>query len=128
VTKLATGANASKRLVDAYAISGDLASLRKIAEGNAEPEVRAEAVRKIGIISSDAARSALRDIYSRTADAGIKRAALEGMLISGDEQGVLTLYRSATTTEEKRALLRTLTMMDGDAALEAIDAALEGKK
>jgi len=85
-------------------------------------------VRKIGIISSDAARSALRDIYSRTADAGIKRAALEGMLISGDEQGVLTLYRSATTTEEKRALLRTLTMMDSDAALEAIDAALEGKK
>jgi len=126
--KLGERANASKRLVDAYAISGDLASLRKIAEGNAEPEVRAEAVRKIGIISSDAARSALRDIYSRTADAGIKRAALEGMLISGDEQGVLTLYRSATTTEEKRALLRTLTMMDGDAALEAIDAALEGKK
>jgi len=114
--------------VDAYAISGDLASLRKIAEGNAEPEVRAEAVRKIGIISSDAARGALRDIYSRSADAEIKRAALEGMLISGDEQGVLTLYRSATTTEEKRALLRTLTMMDGDAALEAIDAALEGKK
>jgi HEAT repeat protein len=126
--KLGERANASKRLVDAYAISGDLASLRKIAEGNAEPEVRAEAVRKIGIISSDAARSALRDIYSRTADAGIKRAALEGMLISGDEQGVLTLYRAATTTEEKRALLRTLTMMDGDAALEAIDAALEGKK
>ena len=126
--KLGERANASKRLVDAYAISGDLASLRKIAEGNAEPEVRAEAVRKIGIISSDAARSALRDIYSRTADAGIKRAALEGMLISGDEQGVLTLYRSATTTEEKRALLRTLTMMDSDAALEAIDAALEGKK
>ena len=126
--KLGERANASKRLVDAYAISGDLASLRKIAEGNAEPEVRAEAVRKIGIISSDAARSALRDIYSRTADAGIKRAALEGMLISGDEQGVLTLYRAATTTEEKRALLRTLTMMDSDAALEAIDAALEGKK
>ena len=41
---------------------------------------------------------------------------------------VLALYRSATTPEEKRALLRTLTMMDGDAALEAIDAALEGKK
>lgn len=126
--KLGERANASKRLVDAYAISGDLASLRKIAEGNAEPEVRAEAVRKIGIISNDAARGALRDIYSRSAEAEIKRAALEGMLIAGDEQGVLTLYRAATTTEEKRALLRTLTMMDGDAALEAIDAALEGKQ
>jgi hypothetical protein len=50
------------------------------------------------------------------------------MLIADDEKGVLALYRAATTPDEKRALLRTLTMMDGDAALEAIDAALEGKK
>ena len=78
--------------------------------------------------STDASRSALREIYSRSTDAEIKKAALEGMLIAGDEQGVLALYRAATTAEEKRALLRTLTMMDGDAALEAIDAALEGKK
>ncbi len=47
--------------------------------------------------------------------------------MTGDEQGVLTLYRAAKTTEEKRSLLRTLTMMDGDAALQAIDAALEKK-
>ena len=58
----------------------------------------------------------------------IKEAALQGLLIADDEQGVLALYRAAKTTEEKRALLRTLTTMDGDAALEAIDAALEGKK
>jgi hypothetical protein len=101
--------------------------LRKIAEGNAEPGVRAEAVRKIGIISNDAARTALRDIYRRSTDPEIKDAALQGMLIGGDERGVLELYRSAATADEKRALLRTLTMMDGDAALEAIDAALGEK-
>lgn len=50
------------------------------------------------------------------------------MLISGDQQGVLALYRAAKTTEEKRTLLRTLSIMGGDAALQAIDAALEGKK
>ena len=126
--KLGERPNASGRLVEAYAISGDLASLRKIAEGDAEPSVRAEAVRQIGIIETDAARAALREIYSRSTDREIKDAALEGMLISGDEQGVLALYRAATTAEEKRALLRTLTTMDGDAALKAIDAALEGKK
>jgi HEAT repeat protein len=126
--KLGERPNASQRLVDAYAISGDLQSLRKIAEGSAEPTVRAEAVRKIGIIGNDASRGALREIYSRSTDAEIKKAALEGMLIAGDEQGVLALYRSAATADEKRALLRTLTMMDGDAALQAIDAALEGKK
>ena len=85
-------------------------------------------MQQIGIIDGDAARIALREIYSRSTDAKIKEAALQGMLIADDEQGVLALYRAAKTTEEKRALLRTLTTMDGDAALQAIDAALEGKK
>lgn len=119
--------DASRGLVQAYAISGDLTSLRKIAEGAGDRSLRADAVRKLGIIHTDAARTALRDIYSRSTDEEIKRAALDGMLIGGDEQGVLALYRAAKTVEEKRALLRTLTAMDGDAALEAIDAALEKK-
>jgi HEAT repeat protein len=126
--KLGDRPNASRKLVDAYAISGDLASLRKIAESSADPSLRAEAVQQIGIIDGDAARVALREIYSRSTDAKIKEAALQGLLIADDEQGVLALYRAATTTEEKRALLRTLTTMDGDAALQAIDAALEDKK
>jgi HEAT repeat protein len=126
--KLGDRPNASRKLVDAYAISGDLASLRKIAETGADLSLRAEAVQQIGVIGDDAARAALREIYSRSTDAKIKEAALQGLLIADDEQGVLALYRAATTAEEKRALLRTLTTMDGDAALEAIDAALEGKK
>jgi HEAT repeat protein len=113
--------------VEAYAISGDLASLRKIAEGNGSAEVRAEAVRKMGIIGNDAARTALRDIYARTTDEEVKEAALQGLLMSGDEQGLLELYRASKNPEEKRSLLRYLSMMDGDAALQAIDAALEGK-
>jgi len=125
--KLGDRPNASKGLLDAYAMSGDLASLRKIAEGGGERSVRIEAVRRIGMIGSDDARAALRDLYSRSTDAEFKEAALQGMLMAGDEQGVLTLYRAAKTSEEKRALLQMLSMMDGDAALQAIDAALEKK-
>jgi HEAT repeat protein len=125
--KLGDRPNAASGLLDAYAISGDLASLRKIAEGSGERSVRLEAVRKIGMIQSDAARVALRDIYSRSTDADIKEAALQGMLMAHDEEGVLGFYRAAKTGHEKRALLRMLSMMDGDAALKAIDAALEKK-
>jgi len=126
--KLGDKPNAASGLVDAFAISGDLASLRKIAEGTGDKAVRLQAVRQIGIIDGDASRTALREIYARSTDADIREAALQGMLIAGDEQGVLTLYRAAKTTEDKRALLRYLSMMDGDAALQAIDAALEEKK
>jgi hypothetical protein len=49
------------------------------------------------------------------------------MLIADAEQAVLGLYRESSDPTEKRELLRTLTMMGGDAALDAIDAALEGR-
>ena len=125
--KLGDKPNAAGGLVQAYAISGDLASLRKIAEGNGEHSVRVDAVRSIGIIGSDAARAALRDIYLQSTDQEIRESALQGLMIAGDEQGVLTLYRAAKTSEEKRTLMRMLSTMGGDAALEAIDAALEKK-
>jgi HEAT repeat protein len=125
--KLSDKPNAASGLVEAYALSGDLASLRKIIDGNADRAVRIDAVRKIGLIDSDAARTALRETYTGSADAEIREAALQGMMIVGDEQGMLALYRAAKTTEEKRQLLRMLSTMDGDAALQAIDAALEKK-
>jgi len=125
--KLGDRPNASKGLLDAFMMSGDLASLRKIAEGNGERSMRIEAIHRIGMIDSDESRAALRDLYTRSTDAEFREAALQGMLMAGDEQGVLSLYRAAKTSDEKRALLRTLTMMNGDAALQAIDAALETK-
>jgi len=125
--KLGNRPNPSSRLVDAYAVSGDLASLRKIAEGSGAPSVRADAVRKMGIVENDAARAALREIYSRSTEQEIKEAALDGLLTAQDEQGLLALYKAAKTTDEKRKLLRTLTAIDGDAALDAIDAALDNR-
>jgi HEAT repeat protein len=126
--KLGETRKPNRNLVKAYAIAGDLASLRKIVDGNGEVSTRREAVRSIGIIQSDAARVALREIYSSAKDPELRDAALQGMLISSDEQGMLALYRASKNAEEKRALLRTLSVINGDAALQAIDAALEGKK
>jgi HEAT repeat protein len=126
--KLGERPNAWRGLLEAYAISGDLASLRKIAETHTDRSMRIEAVSRIGIIDGPAARSALREIYSGSTDKDIKAAALQGMLIADDEDGVLALYREAKSGDEKRSLMRTLSTMDGDAALKAIDQALEEKK
>jgi hypothetical protein len=126
--KLGERPNAPRGLLEAYAISGDLASLRKIAETHADRSTRLDAISKIGIIDGSEARSALREIYSRSDDKEIKSAALQGLLIADDEEGVLALYRTAKSGDEKRSLMRTLSTMDGDAALKAIDQALEEKK
>lgn len=113
-------------LIEAYAISGDLQSLLRIAQSDSDSGVREDAIQRIGIINGKAARQALQDIYREVKEPQLKEAALQGMLISGDQKGVLALYRATQNIQEKRSLLRTLSMMGGDAALEAIDAALEG--
>src|SRR4051812_28406118 len=123
--KLGDRPNSARGLLDAYAIGGDLESLRKIADGSGDHAVRVDAVHRIGIIHNESARVALREIYAGSTDAQIKDAALQGMLIAQDDQGVMALYRAAKTTEEKRSLLRMLSLMGSDVALEAIDAALD---
>jgi HEAT repeat protein len=125
--KLGASGKQPRALVDAYGIGGDLESLLKIVQGNGDPALRVEAVRRIGIIHNDAAKSALREIYTKSPAGEIKDAALQGMLIAQDDKGVLQLYRAAKTADEKRALLRMLSLMDSDAAIEAIDATLEKK-
>ncbi|MBL8518802.1 MAG: hypothetical protein JNM76_17690 [Betaproteobacteria bacterium] len=126
--KLADVQKSHRGLVQAYAIAGDLDSLVRLANQNSDISTRVDAVRSIGIVGTDAARKALRELYIGSSEKAIRDAALHGLHVSGDQQGVLALYRAAKTNEEKRALLRILSIMGGDAALEAIDAALEGRK
>ncbi len=116
-----------RSLMHAYAISGDLEGLRRIAMSDAEAAQREEAIRSMGIVGGDKAHAALREAYAKADSERLRDAALQGMMISDDQRGVLALYRAAKTVQEKKALLRTLSMMGGDAALDAIDAALEGK-
>jgi len=125
--KLGDKPTAASGLLEAYAIAGDLDGLLKVVNGPGAHSLKVDAVRRIGIVDGDASRKALRDIYTRSTDAEMKDAALQGLLIADDDQGVLALYRAAKSNDEKRTLLRTLSMMDSDAALEAIDATLEKK-
>jgi HEAT repeat protein len=115
-------------LARAYAIAGDLEGVLKIARTDANPDARIEAIQSLGILRHDDAKRALIEIYQSVKSPKEKSAALNGLLIAGDQEGVLKLYRTAQDPADKRELLRTLGMMGGEAALEAIDAALEGKQ
>jgi HEAT repeat protein len=125
--RLSAAGRGGAALLDALAISGDLASLKKLALGAPDQRTRIDAASGIGIIDTPEARAALREIYQSQQSAEVRAAALQGMLIADDSAGVLALYKAASTATEKRIILRTLSMMDGDAAMQAIDAALDGR-
>jgi len=115
----------SEVLVDAYAIAGDIESLRALASDSSNPERQQQAVQALGIAGGPEVDAILVDIY-RTADSDdLRQAALEGMFIAGNEDDVLELFRASEDAEEKRELLEVLVMIGGDAVWDVIDATLD---
>ena len=124
--KLRESTGNSEALIEAYAISGDADSLRAIALDGRDPEVQAEAIEALGIVGGSEVNATLVEIYRTSDSEDIREAALEGMLISGYDEGVLELYRSSQDPVEKRELLEYLVVMGSDDIWDIIDSALEG--
>ncbi len=124
--KLRESTGNSEALIEAYAISGDADSLRAIALDGSDPEVQAEAIEALGIVGGSEVNATLVEIYRASDSEDIREAALEGMLISGYDEGVLELYRSSQDPVEKRELLEYLVVMGSDEIWDIIDSALEG--
>lgn len=126
LAKLREEKGISDALIEAYIISDNSAELHKLAMDSSNPELQADAIEAIGIVGGDGADAMLADIYTKSADADIKEAALQGLLIGDYDEVVLRLYRASQNTAEKRELLQTLVIMDSALAMDVIDAALAG--
>jgi HEAT repeat protein len=113
-------------MIEAFAISGDFESLRELALDGTDVERQARAIEALGIIGGDEVDQTLMDIYRNTASEDIRESALEGMLISGYDAGVLKLYRASDNVDEKRELLEMLAIMDSDLVFDVIDEAFAG--
>jgi len=124
--KLRESSNFSDILIEAFAISGDFDTLREMALDGSDPEQQARAIEALGIVGGENVNATLIEIYRSTESADVKESALEGLLISGHEEGVVALYKASDNAQEKRKLLEILTIMGSDLVLDIIDAALAG--
>ena len=115
----------SESLIEAYAVSGDAEALRGLATDSSDPVRQMQAIEALGIVGGDEADATLVAIYRDANNDDIREAALEGMLISGHDAGVLELYRSSQDTKEKTELLEYLVMMGSDDVWNLIESALD---
>ena len=116
----------SAALVEACAISDDLDCLQEIAADPNNGESQLEAIQAMGIVGGDEVNATLVETYRGASSENVRDAALEGLMISGHDAGVLELYRTADSSTEKKELLELLVVMDSDQVWELIDAALDG--
>jgi len=119
-------AGLSESLIEAYAISGDAETLRQLALDDSDPETQQHAIEGLGIVGGDDVGELLVDIYRNSQSATVREAAIEGLMIAGDDAGMLEMYRIAVTSEEKQQILEMLVAMDSKEVWDLIDAAFEG--
>jgi hypothetical protein len=106
-------------LIDAYMIAGDVESLELLAGDASDPARQIEAIEALGATGGDEAGPKLLAIYRGTDSPDIR------MMISGNDEVVLELFRETQDPAEKRQLLEMLVMMDSDAVWDIIDQTLE---
>ena len=119
----ASDADEFQAAVEMLGVMGAVDRLQALSESSGFTE---ELIQALGIAGGDDVNATLMQIYRDAETDDIRKAALEGMMISGYDEGVLVLYKESTDINEKRDLLQMLSIMDSDLMMEVIDAALAG--
>jgi HEAT repeat protein len=109
-------------IIQSLGVAGNTSALTSIAGNTNLPQKeRIEAMRALGIAGDHGGQAALLDLYTKADTPALRDAVLQGLLIAGDTDAVKKLYRSARTTEEKKALLHILVAMDDEHAIDIIE-------
>jgi len=119
----ASDADEFQAAVEMLGVMGAVDRLQALSESSGFTE---ELIEALGLAGGDDVNATLMEIYRDAETDDIREAALEGMMISGYDEGVLQLYKESTDINEKRDLLEMLSIMDSDLMMEVIDAALAG--
>ncbi len=114
-----------REIIQSLGVAGVVAALSAIATGQQSEEIRIEAIRALGIAGDEGGNAALIKLYAGANTPALREAVMQGLLVAGDSDGMLQLYRQAKSKEEKQALLRTITIMGGDSALNVIESELK---
>lgn len=129
-------------------------AIAAVAKGDSSPELQRKAIQYLGVFGGANNRKVLSDIYASNTDQAIRKQILNSFMVSGDKARVLTaaktekdpalrasavrllgvmggttelsqMYSTATSTEEKKAILQALFI---GGAMTPIAAAAKGEK
>lgn len=92
--------------------------LNTIATTEPDPELRRRAIRNLGVTGGKAATPALLAAYQSSSDLESKKAALDGLFISGDAHDLVSLARAEKNLELKQAIVSKLSVMHSKEATD----------
>jgi HEAT repeat protein len=103
-------------------LSGDVERLIEVAQTDSHPELRRDAIEKLGISDGARAEQALMSLYQKETDDGVKRKLLEAMFLQHNVEGLIQIARVEKDPGLRRSAVEKLSIMGSD---EATDFLLE---
>ena len=92
--------------------------LGNIATSEQDPELRRKAIRNLGVTGGVSAAPALVSTYQKSSDVESKKAALDGLFISGDVHDLVALARAEKDPALKQAIVSKLSIMHSKEATD----------
>jgi len=93
-------------------------ALSEIAKNERDPELRTRAIRNLGTSGGASAAPALVATYQSSSDPESKKAALDGLFISGDAHDLVALARAEKNPELKQLIVSKLSIMHNKEATD----------
>jgi HEAT repeat protein len=107
------------KVLDGLAVANDVEALASIARDEKEPDaLRRKAIQGLGISGSPQGTAALKSLYTGSTEAGIRKAAVEGLFIQNNAKALIEIFRAEKDPQLRREILQKLGLMDSDEATE----------
>jgi HEAT repeat protein len=113
----ATDIDVKRQILRGFMMSGDRERVLAAATGEKSPELRAEAVRQLGVMG---ARDELWQLYQKETDPDVKEQMIQALFIGGDVSRLIEVANNDSNTELRRRAIQGLGMMDRQRTADAI--------
>ena len=107
-----------KRIIQAMFVGGNSTKLIELAKSEKDPDLRATAVRNLGLMGGPQTGRALLDIYGTDKDPAVKRNVINALFTQGNATTLVALARKETDLEMKKVIVQKLSVMGGKVATD----------
>jgi HEAT repeat protein len=107
-----------KRILQAMFVGGNSTKLIELAKSEKDPELRATAVRNLGLMGGPQTSQALLDIYSADKDPAVRKNVINALFTQGNATALVALARKETDLDMKKSIVQKLSVMGGKVATD----------
>jgi hypothetical protein len=111
-----------KKILQAMFVGSDADALIAVAKTETDPDLRAAAVRDLGVMKAERTGAALQAIYASDAPVAVRKAAIQGLFVQNNAHALVALARAEKDPELKKEIVSKLSVMHSK---EATDYLLE---